>query len=361
MEILSSFLVVDDKQGFVLNRTNRMLRVLVTGASGYIASHVILQLLESGYEVVGTLRDQSQEGGITSSLSQLTDRVDNLSFVDLNLLDDYQVYQKAVKGCHYVIHLASPFPQKPPKNDDEVVLPAKNSILNILRASSESEVRRVVFTSSIGAVAYGVCKTGEFDEEDWTDYTNKQDTSAYFRSKAIADQVAFEYLKDHSDTVQFTSVAAGLVMGPLIYDTFGTSVGIIKSVITGKYPTLPGVGYSVVDVRSLATLLVQAMERPQAGDQRFCATGQWVTFPQMAEILKDEFPDYPVKTGEMPKWLVKVLSWFSSELQPILIDLDSHRVVRSDKAKKLLGWESISAKDMVIDTARSLIEKGLVD
>jgi dihydroflavonol-4-reductase len=351
----------DDNVVIIIESSVSMSKVLVTGASGYIASHVILQLLEQGFEVVGTIRDEGQKALIRSDLEEYSDHVDQLSFRMMELLDPLEYWMALVDDCDYMIHLASPFPRVSPKNDDEIVKPAKTSIMNALIASSQTSVKRVVFVSSIGAVAYGHKRFGEFDEDDWTDATNYADTSAYFRSKAIAEQAAFEYGRDEKNPVEFTSIAAGLVLGPLIYDTYGTSIGIIKSIMEGKYPTLPGVGYSVVDVRSVAALLIKAMLTPEAAGERYCATEEWISFPHMSEVLQEVFPDRQVKVGEMPNWMVKLISFFSPELRQILIDVESKRIVKSDKARKLLGWESISVKQTLADTAMSLIEKGIVE
>lgn len=337
-------------------------KVLVTGASGFIASHIILQLLQRDFEVVGTVRKNGSdfEKTLKNSLSKYTSNTAKLRLVEIDLLDPYEKWLQLISQVDYVLHVASPFPDRPPKNDDLLVLPAVTSTLNILRAATEAKIQKVVLTSSSGAALYGRRKIGVFNEEDWTDVTNLKDTSAYYRSKTLAEKAAWEYVRKTPGAVRFSSVLPGFVLGPILLGSTGTSVNVVKTMLNGEFPAVPKVGFASVDVRSIADLHIKVMLSNQADNQRFAGSAGYLTFKDIAGILKPIYPDRKIPTGELPDFLVRLISNFNPTIKPILMDLDAKRELSSKKARDVLGWATISLAETVRDCAASLIEHKIV-
>ncbi|MEM1357553.1 MAG: NAD-dependent epimerase/dehydratase family protein, partial [Bacteroidota bacterium] len=167
--------------------------ILITGVTGFIGSHLAVLALQKGYKVIGSMRKLTRADSIRAAISKQA-TTDNLRFVEAELMDA-NAWDIATRGVDYVLHVASPFPTTLPKNDDEVVIPAREGVLNVLRAASSNGVKRVVLTSSSGAAMYGNRRQGTFTEEDWTNVNNLKDTSPYFRSKTIAEQAAWDFIK----------------------------------------------------------------------------------------------------------------------------------------------------------------------
>jgi nucleoside-diphosphate-sugar epimerase len=167
-----------------------MSTVLVTGGSGFIGSHCILQLLAAGHQVRTTVRNLKREGEVRATLSQGGAQAgDRLSFIAADLENDAG-WPEAVAGCEYVLHVASPFPANLPQHEDELIVPAREGALRVLRAARGAGVKRVVLTSSFAAVGYGKApQNGPFNETNWTD-PNSHDLTAYVKSKTLAERAA---------------------------------------------------------------------------------------------------------------------------------------------------------------------------
>ena len=264
---------------------------------------------------------------------------------------------KVIQDVDFVIHVASPFPSRPPKTDAEIVEPAKKSVLNILKAGTEAGIKKVVLTSSTGSCMYGVNKIGFLNENNWTDTTNLKDTTAYYRSKTIAEKSAWDFIENTKNPVRFSSVLPGFVLGPILLDSFGTSVEVVKSFLNAEYPAIPNVGFPSVDVRSIADLHIKAMLSKEADGERFLGVDSYLAFKQISDTLKENYPDKKIPTRVLPDFIVRFLSIFDTSLKQILIDLGSKRQIKTDKAKKMLDWESIDMQTSIKNTAESLIAK----
>lgn len=337
-------------------------KVLLTGITGFLGSHTAIQLLEKGYKVTGTLRDKERVASITALIGRHTRQVSNLAIAAADLMDK-SVWMELTKHKDYVQHIASPFPRKLPKNENNLILPAKTGTLNILEAAIANKVKKVVITSSIAAVVYGKNDhelTQIFTENDWTDETNKKDSTPYFRSKAIAEKAAWDFMK-HADTAtELVTVLPGAILGPVLEEDFGTSANIVIKMLNGSSPALPKLGFDIIDVRSVADLLIRAMEMPQAAGQRYIASSGYLTFKEIAMILKQEYPERKIPGSELPDFIVRCLSNFDRTLKPVLVDLGKRRKLDISKAIKELHWRPLPVREAIISCANSIFKTGLV-
>jgi nucleoside-diphosphate-sugar epimerase len=314
-------------------------RVLVTGASGFIAGHVVADLLAHGYAVRGTARRG----------------VDGVDVVHADLSAD-SGWAEAVDGCDYVMHVASPFPKETPKSDDEVVRPAVDGTLRVLRAAVAAGVRRVVLTSSISAIASGHAGGGARTEADWSVVDR---SPVYARSKTLAERAAWDFARESG--LELVAVNPGLVLGPLLGPALSTSVTIVQRLLTRDLPASPKMGFSVVDVRDLATAHRLALETPSAAGNRYIVAGEHLWMREVAAVLAEEFnpQGYRVPTGSLPTWLLRVVARFDPSVRPALDLVGRREEVTADKARRELGWTGRPARESILATAYSLIELGL--
>lgn len=339
-----------------------MKKVLLTGITGFLGSHTAIQLLGKNYEVIGTLRSKARAASIKATIAKHTDKINNLTLVEAEL-NDNNIWQKLTESVDYVQHIASPFPRELPKNEDELIIPAKEGVLNILKAASKNGVKRVVLTSSSSAILYGREKNdrnGIFDEETWTDVTNLADTTPYFRSKTIAEKAAWDFIKTDKSGLELTSVLPGAILGPVLEEDFGTSANIVIKALDGTMPAIPNIGFDMVDVRSVAELLILAMENPQAANQRYAGSAGFMKFKEIIEVMRADFPKRKLPSMVLPDFAVRLFANFDKTLKPILLDLSVEREINNTKAIKQLDWEPISNKEAVLACAKSVIELGIV-
>lgn len=336
-------------------------RVLLTGVTGFLGSHTAIQLLNKGYEVVGTLRSKDRINSIKEVIGKHTTNINNLTFVEADL-NDSNIWLDLTKNIDYIQHVASPFPRDVPKHENELIIPAKQGTLNILKAATANKVKRVVMVSSLGAVAYGKTKrelNKVFNENDWTDVTNQKDTTPYYRSKTIAEKVAWDFIKQEKSSLELTTICPGAILGPVIDNDFGTSANIIISLLNSSLPALPKIEFDIVDVRSVSDLLIRAMEMPQAAGNRYIAASEHFTFKEIAQILKQEYPNRKIPSWELPNFVTKLFSIFQPLLRPVLLE-NVKRKTDINKAKKELQWQPLSAKEAVIACAESILENKIV-
>src|SRR5690606_7357885 len=216
------------------------------------------------------------------------------------------------------------FPRELPKHDDELVGPAKTGTIHILKAATKLGVKRVVLVSSLAAVTYGKPKERLkeiFDESNWTDEDYKADMTPYFRSKTIAEKAAWDYVSITGNSLELVTILPGAILGPVLEDDYGTSANIIIKMLDGKMPALPKIGFDVIDVRSVAELLIKAIVDPKAAGNRYIASSGYITMQEIAFILKKEHPDRNIRTAQLPNFLARFFSNFEPTLKPILLDL----------------------------------------
>ncbi|GAA4140376.1 aldehyde reductase [Sphingobacterium kyonggiense] len=337
--------------------------VLLTGVSGFLGSHTAIELLNRGYKVTGTLRDLKRADSLRSIISKHTDNIDNLSFFQAELLDK-EVWKEASMNKDYVIHAASPFPRELPKDENDLIIPAKEGTLNVLNAAKANNVKRVILVSSISTVVYGKTKAEMdqvFTEENWTDITNKTDTKPYIRSKTIAEKAAWDFMEREGAGMEMVSILPGAMLGPVLEEDFGTSANIVIKILDGKMPAMPKIAFEIVDVRSVAQLLVDVIEKKHAAGNRFMASSGHMTMKQLANVLKLNYPDKKIKNYEMPNFLSRFIALFEPSLKPILLDLGITRKIDASKAKRVLGWKPITKEDAILDCAKSILNIGIIN
>lgn len=336
-------------------------KVLLTGVTGFLGSHTAIQLLNKGYEVIGTVRTKNKIESIREVISAHTDQLHNLTFAVADL-SDKDIWTELAKGVDFIQHVASPFPRELPKHEDELIVPAKNGTLNILAAAAINKVKRVVMTSSLAAVAYG--KSADeldkvFNENDWTNISSKKDITPYYKSKTIAEKAAWDFIRSNNTDLELITVCPGAILGPVMEEDFGTSANIIISLLNGNFPALPKIGFDLVDVRSVADLLIRAMERPQAAGNRYIAASEYLTMKEVATLLKAHYPERKIPTIEFPNFVTKILAMFQPVLKPVLLEMVRRKTDLS-KAINELQWKPLSAKEAVIACAESVLAHKIV-
>ncbi|MCU0433120.1 MAG: aldehyde reductase [Bacteroidia bacterium] len=338
-----------------------MKKVLLTGVTGFLGSHTAIQLLSKGYEVTGTLRDMSREKSIREVIARYADTT-HLHLVKADL-SDTEIWNTLTRGMDYVQHIASPFPRILPKNEQELIGPARAGTLAILKAAAANGVKRVVLTSSSSAILYGRAKdqrSGTFDETVWTDVSNLADTTPYFRSKTIAEKAAWDFIKNDTSGLELATVLPGAILGPVLEEDFGTSANIVIKSLDGTMPAIPAIGFDMVDVRSVAELLLLAMEKPEAANQRYAGSSGYLTFKQVVETLREAYPQRKFPKMSLPDFAVRLFSNFDKTLKPILIDLGVERKINHSKAVQQLGWNPIPVKQAVLACAESVFKTGIL-
>ncbi len=327
-------------------------KVLVTGASGYIALHCIAELLNNGYEVKGSLRDLNREDEVRKSLG-IEVKNSNLNFCKLNLLND-EGWDDAASDCDYVFHIASPCFVDEPKNENELITPALEGTLRALKAAHKSKVKKLVLTSSMGAIAYGHNKIN-CNTTDWTD--TSKNVGAYIKSKTIAEKAAWDFVdKIKDDSFSMTTINPGMVFGPLLSnDIEGISANLITKMITGKFPALPDIYFTVVDVRDVAKLHVQSLTNQKSDYKRIIATSpKGIPFLEISEILRElGFNKSP--KSMVPTQIINSLSMFNRNMKSTstMIKRGQYEADISETIS-LFDWEPIPLKKTLEDMTLTL-------
>jgi len=337
--------------------------VLVTGGSGFIATHCIVQLLTAGYRVRTTVRSLAREPEVRTTLKAAgTDAGDRLAFAAADLTADAG-WNEAAAGCDYVLHVASPFPVNVPKHEDELIVPAREGALRVLRASRAAGVKRVVQTSSFAAVGYGHPQVDRpFDESDWTD-VDGGGVTAYAKSKTLAERAAWTFMGREGGDMELAVVNPVGVFGPALGADFSTSIEIIKRMMDGALPGLPRISFGVVDVRDVADLHLKAMIHPAAAGERFLAVaGDFLSLRDIALVLRQHLGDAArrVPTRELPDWLLRSVALVDKSVGQIVPELGKRKNATSDKARRVLGWTPRPADEAIVATAESLARLGLL-
>jgi nucleoside-diphosphate-sugar epimerase len=338
-------------------------RVLVTGGSGFIAGHCILQLLERGYLVRTTVRSLGREPEVRSVLSDAgMVNGEALSFVAADLMSD-DGWVEAVADCDYVLHVASPVHIEKVQNDDDVIVPARNGTLRVLRAARDAGVSRVVLTSAFHAVGFGHPHDDHvFTEDDWS-VLDGPGVDAYGKSKILAERAAWEFISSQGGTTELVTILPVAVMGPVMGKDISGSNHIIQRSLDGAMPGYPHVWVPIVDVRDVAKAHVLAMTTPDAAGQRFLVSGgPAIPMKEIGAILKARLGDAAkrVPTRSIPNAVVRIAALFSQEFRPVVADLDYIKKVSSEKAHRILGLQPRKSEDAIIASAESMIAKGLV-
>jgi len=340
--------------------------VLVTGASGFVATHCILQLLQQGFKVHGTLRTMAREAQLRRAFAQAGGESNRLQFFEADLMKD-EGWDMAVRGCDYVLHIASPVPtpgEPAPEDEGEMIVPARDGTLRVLRAAAANGVKRTVMTSSTDAISKGHANHDRvFDESDWSNLN--ADIGAYARSKVLAEQAAWDFVKTDpsGQKMELSVILPVLVLGPLLdASDMSPSIGLVRMIMSGDFPAWARLHWELVDVRDLATAHLSAMNHPNAAGKRYCCFADGIWMPEIAEVLKRQFGNqgYKISTRQMPAILMRLLALFNTDAKQALDRLNRETHFSNNRIKTELHWQPRMAEEMIVDTGASLMEHGIV-
>jgi len=336
-------------------------KVLVTGGSGFVGAQVILQLVRAGHQVRTTVRNLTRESAVRAMLKAGGQEPgDSLSFFAADLESDAG-WREATAGCDYVVHVASPIPVNAPKHEDELIVPARDGTLRVLRAARDASVKRVVMTSTCGAIYYGhPPQKAPFDETSWTIVNS--DLTAYVKSKVIAERAAWDFIASEGRGLELSVVNPAGIFGPILAPDYSSSIELIKRLMNGM-PGAPRIYFGIVDVRDVADLHLRAMAHPSAKGERFIAvSGDSISMVDIARMLRARLGTSArrVPRFQLPDWTVRLAARRDPSVRQLLPLLGKIRNATSEKARRVLGWSPRSNEEALVATAESLIRFGLL-
>ena len=332
-----------------------MKKVLVTGISGYVGQHCAAELLKRGYAVRGSVRRLSKTDEVVKGIGKEIDPKGNLEFCELDLMKD-EGWDKALEGCDFLLHVASPFVVKEPKDENELIKPAVEGTLRALEAAKKAGVKRVVVTSSIVAMFGGAKTSLKINQDSWTDI-NAKNVTAYLKSKTMAEQRAWEFIKNQTgdNKLEMVVINPGPIYGPTLTGNLGNeAMDTFKKLIAGEMPMIPNAGFVMSDVRDIAKIHVQALENESANGKRFIVTTERpYSFQELAQILKSNGYS-KVSTRLAPTFLLKIMANFNAEMKGMLPFVGITVDADISDTKRTFNWQPIPFEKTVLDTAKSV-------
>ncbi len=337
-------------------------KILLTGISGWIAKHTAIELLNSGYEVLGTVRDKNLIDQTKETLFKYSS-IEKLSFLELDLLKD-EGWSDATKGCKYIMHIASPFPMKVSKNRNKLLPVAVDGTLRVLNAGLNAGVEQIIVTSSIVAMFRKPNRTNPytFGENDWTDESWVEGVSDYFLSKTKAERIAWEFMKNKGLKNKLTTINPGGVFGDALDKKGGTSIEYIRQFLKGKFPAAPKFAVLISDVKDDAKSHVACLGNEKVKGRRLIVGKEVKRLIELSQIMAEAFPEYAKKLPkkELPNFMVKLISYLDSSAKTMIPDLGVLMQTDTTYAEELLGIKFKGAKDCIIENAKSVVKLGLV-
>lgn len=334
-------------------------KILVTGGTGFVAIHSILQLLNRGYEVRTTVRSITGKDKIYEMLKNggITD-FSKLDFIEADLTSDKN-WLEAMIGCQYVLHIASPIFLRLPKNEDEMIRPAVDGTLRVLKAAREAGVKRVVMTSNFGAVGYShKDRNSLVTEESWTN-PNEKGLSTYNKSKVLAEQAAWDFMKTEGGSLELSVINPMGIFGPSLSADLSSGFEMLKKLLDGTMKAIPDIRLGIVDVRDVAELHILAMENPDAKGQRFLAlAGGTMSLLEIVKLIKIKMPYVAGKasTKSLPTFIIRLTALFNDQAKAILPLVGIYREASNEKAKTVLGWKPRNNEEAIMASVISLIK-----
>ena len=337
--------------------------VLVTGGTGFLGSHCIAQALAAGYQVRTTVRNKKREADVRAMVSAAgVEAGDRLSVVEADLAADAG-WGAAAAGCAYALHVASPFPAGAPKHENDLIVPARDGALRLLRAARDAAVKRVVMTSSFAAIGYGHgARSAPFSESDWSKLDGR-DVSAYVKSKTIAERAAWDFIAAEGGALELSVVNPVLILGPALAADTSTSLILVKRMLKGEMPGCPRIRFGIVDVRDTADLHLRAMTHPAAKGERFLAIAEnFVWMAEIAKMLKARMgaAGAKVKTNQVPDFVLRLVALADKEVAQVAGELGILKDATNEKARRVLGWAPRSNEEATVAAAESLVRLGMV-
>ena len=337
-------------------------KVLLTGVSGWIAKHTAIELLNSGYEVLGTVRNKNLIEQTKETLNKYTS-TDKLSFIELDLLKD-DGWNDAAKGCKYIMHIASPFPMKVSNNRNHLLPVAVDGTLRVLNAGLNAGVEQIIKTSSIVAMFRKPNRSNpySFGENDWTDENWIKGVNDYFLSKTKAEKAAWEFMESKDVKNKLTTINPGGVFGNALDKKGGTSIEYVRQFLKGKFPAAPKFGVLISDVKDVAKSHVACIGNKRVGGRRLIVGKEVKKLIELCQIMAEALPEYAKKLPkkELPNFMVKLISYIDSSAKMMIPDLEIVMQTDTTYAEELLGFKFKSAKNCITENAKSVIKLGLV-
>jgi len=328
-----------------------MSQILVTGASGYLGTQLLAALLRpasgrtSDQTVRAQVRDLAREDDLRAAVRRGDADDSGLEVVTADLTSD-DGWKAAMAGVDEVYHVASPIPPAQPKDPDELVVPAREGTLRVLRAARDAGARRVVLTSSFAAIGYTPKPSAEFTEDDWTD-PDMPGLQPYPRSKTIAERAAWDFMNSEGGATELVVINPTFILGPPLTSATGSSLYLIKAMFGGTMSVAPRHRFGIADVRDVADLHIRAMAAPEAAGQRFLAVadGPTLSFLEVAQTLRRRLGPLAarVPTQEAPG------------------DDLPRPIIHNDRARQELGWRPRPVETTIVQSAESLRDLGLLE
>lgn len=337
-----------------------MIRVLVTGGTGFLGAHILVQLIRAGYDTRATIRNMNRKDDLLKMVEAGGVDPDGLTVFEADLESDTG-WTNAAAGCDFVLHVASPFPSGSPDDENELIRPACEGTVRVLRASRDAGVKRVVMTSSFAAIGYGhPARSEAFTEDDWSN-PKAADVFPYIRSKILAEQAAWRFIEEQGENLELSVINPTGIFGPVLGPDYSSSVDLIRAMLDGRMPFAPRVFFGVVDVRDVAALHLLAMSAPEAAGERFIAVaGEPVSMIAVARMLRRHLGTSAAKAPrlQLPDPFVRLIAKFAPALREVTPQLGKYRRASNEKALKTLGWSPRIPEKTIHATAESLLALG---
>ena len=337
-------------------------KVLLTGISGWIAKHTAIELLNAGYEVLGTIRNKNLVDQTKQTISKYAS-TEKLSFVELDLLKD-DGWNEAAKGCRYIFHIASPFPMKVSSNRENLLPVAVDGTLRVLNAGLNTGVEQIIKTSSIVAMFRKPNRTNPytFGENDWSDENWIEGVSDYFLSKTKAEKAAWRLMESKGLKNKLTTINPGGVFGDALDKKGGTSIEYIRQFMKGKFPGAPKFAVLISDVKDIAKAHVACIGNNKVGGRRLIVGKDVKRLVELSQLIAEAMPEYKKKlpTKELPNLMVKLISYIDSSAKTMIPDLGIMMQTDTSYAEEILGFKFKSAKGCISENAKSVVRLGLV-
>jgi len=327
--------------------------ILVTGGTGYVASHIILALLKEGYRVRTTVRSVKDEKKYSHLFSLTPNAKECIEIVEADL-HNKNSWLAATKGCDFVIHTASPFPPTLPKDENEVIKPAVDGTLNVLNACLANNVRKVVLTSSIAAVIIGNENT-YCTEDDWS---IAKVCAPYEKSKLLAEQAAWEFYKTNKGKIELTVICPGLLWGPILHKNNFTSGDIVQLIMKGQLPAIPNISFPIADVRDAALAHVRAIQRPETNGRRYIIVSECFSAASTVSALRREFAKYGYRFPRfrVGKFLASMAAIYNPMFKLFIASIDQSYDISNKRSKDELGLNYILPEKSVVEMVHSMLD-----
>ena len=335
-------------------------RILVTGASGFVAKHVIGELLNAGYRVRGTVRNRAKLGSIQAAVCELAPGTeDRLEIVEADLLDD-KGWAEAMNDVQAVMHVAAAIVAEEPKDPSVVIRPAVEGTERVLRFAHAEGIKRVIMTSSIATVGYGHHDKGRhvYNETHFTDLNKMRRPWAYCIGKTRAEQAAWAFANGKG--MELTTIHPGAILGPATDPETSISLGLVGGLLDGTTPAMPRIGFAISDVRDVAAMHLAALKNPESIGQRYLCTAPYQSFEDVAKILRAHYPDYPITLKTVPDWIMRILAGMGGPVRQIINDVGNEKHFDGSKGERLLGRPYRTPEEAILSAAESLIRFNLL-